>query len=502
MTSAEVQSIFTELGLPLPAAGEALRVEDPSNGSVLASLPLADRAAADAAIARSVAAFAGLRMVPGPVRGELVRRMGETLRTHKDALARIVTAEVGKSVQEARGEVQEMIDICDFATGMSRSIGGRTLLSERADHRMFEQWLPLGPVLCITSFNFPVAVWAWNAALAIICGDPVIWKPSLEAPLCALATHGLLAPILAEAGHPDALQLVIGSDAEVAAPMVADPRIPLVSATGSCAMGRKVGPVVAARLGRSLLELGGNNAIIVDRTANLELATRAIVFGAAGTAGQRCTTTRRLFVADSVLPELTRRVVAAYRQLADRIGDPRDPKNIVGPLINAGAKARFVAAIERARADGGEILVGGGVRPGSGYYVEPTIVRVPEDRPFPLMDEETFAPILYVRGFADDRLDDAIAMNNAVEQGLSSALFSDSVRASERFWSPAGSDCGIANVNLGTSGAEIGGAFGGEKATGGGRESGSDSWKAYMRRQTCTVNGSDALPLAQGIRWD
>ncbi len=502
MLSAEVHAIFTELGLAPPAVGDALRVEDPSSGSILAVLPMADRNAADAAVGRAAAAFTALRAVPGPVRGELVRQMGDKLRVHKDALARLVTAEVGKGIEEARGEVQEMIDICDFATGLSRTIGGRTMLSERPGHRMFEQWLPLGPVLCISAFNFPVAVWAWNAALAIICGDPVIWKPSLDAPLCALATQGLLAPIFANAGHPDALQIVIGSDTDVAAPMVADPRIPLVSATGSCAMGRKVGPVVAARLARSLLELGGNNAIIVDATANLDLATRAIVFGAAGTAGQRCTTTRRLFVAQSVLPELTRRLVAAYRQLGERIGDPRDARNIVGPLINAGAKARFVAAVERARADGGEILAGGNVRPGPGHYVEPTIVRVPDGRAFPLMDEETFAPILYVRGFADDRLGDAIAMNNGVEQGLSSALFSDSVRASERFWSPAGSDCGIANVNLGTSGAEIGGAFGGEKATGGGRESGSDSWKAYMRRQTCTVNGSDALPLAQGIRWD
>ncbi len=432
----------------------------------------------------------------------MVRKMGDRLRTHKETLARIVTAEMGKGIAESRGEVQEMIDICDYATGLSRTIGGRTLLSERAHHRMFEQWLPLGPVLCISAFNFPVAVWAWNAAIALVCGDPVIWKPSNKSPLSAIATHGLLQPILAAEGHGDALQLVFGPDAEVAVPLVADGRIPLVSATGSCAMGRKVGPVVAARLGRSLLELGGNNAIIVEKSASLELAARAIAFGAAGTAGQRCTTTRRLFVEAPIAAALEKKLVSAYEQLIGRIGDPRDEKNLVGPLIDGDARDRFARAIERARADGGEVLVGGRVRPGAGFYVEPTLVRVPTDRPFPLMEEEVFAPILYMRTFGEGKIDEAIALQNGVEQGLSSALFTDSVRATERFWSPAGSDCGIANVNLGTSGAEIGGAFGGEKSTGGGREAGSDSWKAYMRRQTCTINGSDALPLAQGIRWE
>ncbi|HET6586040.1 MAG TPA: aldehyde dehydrogenase family protein [Nannocystaceae bacterium] len=514
MLDPELTALFSALDLPAPATDGAhtVSVVDPSRGVEIARLGAGGREAADAAVARASAAFVRLREVPGPVRGELVRRMGERLRTHKETLARIVTAEMGKGIAEARGEVQEMIDICDYATGLSRTIGGRTLLSERAQHRMFEQWLPLGPVLCISAFNFPVAVWAWNAALALVCGDPVIWKPSNKAPLSAIATHGLLQPILAAEGHGDAMQLVFGPDAEVAVPLVADHRIPLVSATGSCAMGRKVGPVVAARLGRSLLELGGNNAIIVDKTANLELAARAIAFGAAGTAGQRCTTTRRLFIEQSVAGELERKLVAAYEQLIDRIGDPRDEKHLVGPLIDADAQGRFVAAIERAKKDGGEVLVGGKARPGAGYYVEPTLVRVPPDqagtavgtnaRPFPLMDEETFAPILYLRTFADGRLEDAIAQQNSVEQGLSSAIFTDSVRAAERFWSPSGSDCGIANVNLGTSGAEIGGAFGGEKSTGGGREAGSDSWKAYMRRQTCTVNGSDALPLAQGIRWE
>ena len=502
MFSAEVQAIFSELGLPLPQGGKDLAVVDPSNGQTIAELPLCTRAESDAMVARACEAFVGLREVPGPRRGELVRRMGERLRAAKEPLARLVTAEIGKGIEEARGEVQEMIDICDFATGLSRTIGGRTLMSERPGHRMMESWLPLGPVLCISAFNFPVAVWSWNAAIALVCGDPVVWKPSLKAPLSAIATHGLLQPILAEAGLGEAMQLVIGSDAEVATALVADPRLPLVSATGSTAMGRRVGPVVAARLGRSLLELGGNNAIIVDATANLDLAARAIAFGAAGTAGQRCTTTRRLFVAKGVEAELTRRLVAAYRQLGERIGDPRDNKNLVGPLVDARSRDAFLAAIARAKADGGQILAGGHARPGAGFFVEPTLVRAPDEGRFPLMDEETFSAILYIRSFPDDRLDQAIAWQNAVEQGLSSSLFSDSVRAVEMFWSPSGSDCGIANVNLGTSGAEIGGAFGGEKSTGGGREAGSDSWKAYMRRQTCTINGSDALPLAQGIRWE
>jgi aldehyde dehydrogenase (NAD+) len=504
MLDPEVQALFHALDLPAPSASgtHELTVVDPSRGTAIAKLGAGGRDDAERAVARATAAFATFREVPGPVRGEMVRKMGDRLRTHKETLARIVTAEVGKGIAESRGEVQEMIDICDYATGLSRTIGGRTLLSERAHHRMFEQWLPLGPVLCISAFNFPVAVWAWNAAIALVCGDPVIWKPSLKAPLSAIATHGLLQPLLAAEGHGDALQLVFGPDAEVAVPLVADARIPLVSATGSCGMGRKVGPVVAARLGRSLLELGGNNAIIVEKSASLDLAARAIAFGAAGTAGQRCTTTRRLFVEAPIAAALEKKLVSAYEQLIGRIGDPRDEKNLVGPLIDGDARDRFARAIERARADGGEVLVGGRVRAGAGFYVEPTLVRVPADRPFPLMDEETFAPILYIRTFGEGKIDEAIAMQNGVEQGLSSALFTDSVRATERFWSPAGSDCGIANVNLGTSGAEIGGAFGGEKSTGGGREAGSDSWTAYMRRHTCTINGSESLPLAQGIRWE
>jgi aldehyde dehydrogenase (NAD+) len=504
----ELADIFASLVVPLPAAESGLACEDPSRATILARLHEDDRASALAKLDAAHECFAALRLHPGPQRGELVRRMGDRLRVHKPALARLVCIEVGKGIEEAAGEVQEMIDICDYATGLARTLGGRTLLSERPGHRMFEQWLPLGPVLCISAFNFPVAVWAWNAALALVCGDPVIWKPSRKAPLCAIAVHGLLQPVLAEAGFADAMQLTIGPDETVGAALLDDPRVPLVSATGSCGMGRIVGPRVAARLGRTLLELGGNNAVIVDRSADLELAVRAIAFGAAGTAGQRCTTTRRLLVEQAIAAPLTDRLIAAYRQLGERVGDPRDRSNLVGPLIDADAVVGFEAAITRIRSLGGEVLAGGEtIRDrGPGHYVQPTLIRVPDslaiDQPFAPMQDETFAPILYLRSFPDGELEQAIAWNNGVEQGLSSALFSDSVRAVERFWSPAGSDCGIANVNLGTSGAEIGGAFGGEKATGGGREAGSDSWKSYMRRQTCTINGSGELPLAQGIRWD
>ncbi|EDM78560.1 Aldehyde dehydrogenase [Plesiocystis pacifica SIR-1] len=509
MASAELAAIFASLDLELPdvGAGEgSLACIDPSTGAALAHLAQDDLASAEAKTEAATRCFARLRLHPGPARGALVREMGERLRAHEQALAQLVCAEVGKGIEEARGEVQEMIDICDFATGLSRSLGGRTMLSERPDHRMFEQWLPLGPVLCISAFNFPVAVWSWNAAIALVCGDPVVWKPSLAAPLCALAVHGLLQPVLAEAGFGDAMQLIIGPDDPVAQALVDDPRFPLVSATGSCAMGRAVAPRVAARLGRTLLELGGNNAIIVEASADLDLATRAIAFGAAGTAGQRCTTTRRLFVEASVAEALTAKLTAAYEQIGQRVGDPRDATKLVGPLIDAQAVARFSAMLAEIRNQGGAVLAGGEVLDGPGHYVQPALVRVPPgldlDATFGPMEVETFAPILYLRSYPDGELERALAWNNGVEQGLSSALFTDSVRAVERFYSPAGSDCGIANVNLGTSGAEIGGAFGGEKATGGGREAGSDAWKAYMRRQTCTVNGGAALPLAQGIRWD
>ncbi len=495
--STEVRTLFSELGVELPLPGD-LAVEDPSLGQTVAHVAWLDAAGVDAATTAASRAFPHLRDLPAPARGELVRRMGERLRAHKEPLARLVCLEVGKGIEEARGEVQEMIDICDFACGLSRTVGGRTLPSERPGHRMMEQWHPLGPVLCITAFNFPVAVWSWNAAIALVCGDPIVWKPSPLAPLCAHAVVGLLRPIWDDAGAGDAVTLALCPD-PLAREMVADPRYPLVSATGSCAMGRAVAPVVGARLGRCLLELGGNNAVVVDGSADLELASRAILFGAAGTAGQRCTTTRRLFVHREVADDLIARLRRGYEQLASRVGDPRDPNHLVGPLIHARARENFTRAITAIQQQGGTILAGGRALPGPGYFVEPTLVQVPEGG-LPLMDEETFAPILYVRTF--DELDQAIAWNNAVEQGLSSALFTDSVGASEAFLGPAGSDCGIANVNLGTSGAEIGGAFGGEKATGGGREAGSDAWKAYMRRQTCTINASGALPLAQGIRWD
>jgi aldehyde dehydrogenase (NAD+) len=490
------------MGLELPPRGQGLVVENPTTGEPLWELSPHGAADAERVTKAASEAFLAVRGLPAPVRGEWVRRWGLALREHKDALASVVSLEAGKGFEEAKGEVQEMIDICDYAAGMSRAIGGRTLFSERPGHRMFEQWQPLGPVLTISAFNFPVAVWAWNAAIAVICGDSVIWKPSAKTPLSAIATHRLLQPILEAEGHGAALQLIYGPDDTVGTALVEDERIPLVSATGSCRMGRIVAPKVAARLGRCLLELGGNNAIIVDRSADLELAARAIAFGAAGTAGQRCTTTRRLFVERSVLEPLLQKLTAGYRGLLERIGDPLDTANLVGPLIDADAKAGFVAAVARAKELGGEVLVGGEVVDGAGHFVQPTIVRVPDEGRFEPMMEETFAPILYVRAFEDGGLERAIDWQNEVEQGLSSSIFSDSVLATERFLSPDGSDCGIANVNIGTSGAEIGGAFGGEKATGGGREAGSDSWKAYMRRQTCTINGSGALPLAQGIKWD
>ncbi|KIG15289.1 Aldehyde dehydrogenase B [Enhygromyxa salina] len=510
--SQELHALFSQLELSLPfvkPSSTTLACEDPSSGAVVGHLAQDDKPSTLVKIDAAARSFAALREVPAPVRGAIVRAMGERLREHKQALAQLVCAEVGKGIEEARGEVQEMIDICDYAVGLSRMIGGKTLPSERPDHRMFEQWLPLGPVLCISAFNFPVAVWSWNAAIALICGDPVIWKPSLHAPLSAIAVHGLLQPLLASAGHGDAMQLVIGPDDTVAKTLVDDVRVPLVSATGSCAMGRAVAPRVAARLGRTLLELGGNNAVIVDATADLELAVRAVAFGAAGTAGQRCTTTRRLFVERSIAAALTDKLVAAYAQLSERVGDPRDAGNLIGPLIDASAVGRFSAMVAHAKRLGATVLAGGSSihdgELGAGHYVLPTLIRVPDsldlDADFAPMQTETFAPILYLRSFPNGDLARAISWQNSVEQGLSSALFSDSSRAIERFWSPAGSDCGIANVNIGTSGAEIGGAFGGEKATGGGREAGSDAWKAYMRRQTCTINGGETLPLAQGISW-
>jgi aldehyde dehydrogenase (NAD+) len=481
--------------LDRPGGSEIASI-NPATGETLARVTTAARADYDRIVESASAAFEAWRLTPAPARGELIRALGLALREHKADLGRLVTLEVGKIRSEGEGEVQEMIDMCDFATGLSRQLYGLTIASERADHRLLEQWHPLGPVGIITAFNFPVAVWSWNATLAAVCGDPVIWKPSPRAPLTAIAVQRIANEVAAAHGASGVFNLCIGDGVEAGQWLAEDRRLPLISATGSCAMGREVAGTVAKRLGRTLLELGGNNAMIVTASANLEMAHRAIVFAAVGTAGQRCTSLRRLFVDRKIADALTGRLVATYRSLA--IGPPSDDGVLVGPLISADARERMLAALERARAEGGEVLCGGNIVAGPGFFVEPAIVRAHPS--MSILAEETFAPILYVVPF--DTLDDAIAMHNAVDQGLSSAIFTERLAEAERFLSPAGSDCGIANVNVGTSGAEIGGAFGGEKDTGGGREAGSDAWKAYMRRQTCTINYGAELPLAQGVRFD
>lgn len=483
----------------------AIVTENPATGEILGGVVLDDAAALDRAISASVEAFKKWREVPAPVRGQLVRALGDEFRRVKEPLGELVSLEMGKIRAEGLGEVQETIDIADYAVGLSRQLPGQVFPSERAGHRMFEQWLPLGPVGVITAFNFPNAVWGWNAMLAGVCGDTTIWKPSLFTPLVALATNAVAERVAAKLGHPGIFTLVIGTDDAVGKPMVADRRLPLISATGSCRMGRAVGQVVAARLGRSLLELGGNNAVIVHADADQELALRSVVFGAVGTAGQRCTTTRRLIIHESIAEKFVERLAAAYKQVATRIGDPLKEGTLIGPLANAAAVDGFLAAVQAAKQQGGTVLFGGeratpaGLK---GHFVQPTLIRAPKNNRLPISQEETFAPILYVFTYKD--LEEAIAMHNGVDQGLSSAIFTESIRVSERFLSPAGagSDCGIANVNAGTSGAEIGGAFGGEKDTGGGRESGSDSWKAYMRRQTTTINFGGKFELAQGIRFE
>jgi aldehyde dehydrogenase (NAD+) len=476
--------------------GEGLASRSPIDGRLLGSVPLAGP---DAAVAAAAGAFVRWRTVPAPRRGELVRLLGEELRRAKEPLARLVTLESGKIVSEALGEVQEMIDICDFAVGLSRQLYGLTIASERPDHRMMEQWHPLGPVLVISAFNFPVAVWAWNAALALVCGNPVIWKPSEKTPLCAAAAMAVVRRALARFGPdaPDGLVQLVQGDRAVGERLVRDPRLALVSATGSTAMGRAVAPIVSQRFGRLLLELGGNNAMIVCPSADLELAARAILFSAAGTAGQRCTTLRRLIVHEAVADALLQRVRGLFAQA--RVGDPRDGDVLLGPLIDKHAFDAMQDALAAARAAGGRVHGGEAVDavPG-GFFVRPAVVEMPAQ--VALVQRETFAPILYALRFRD--LDEAIALNNAVPQGLASSIFSADMRETERFLSAAGSDCGIANVNIGPSGAEIGGAFGGEKDTGGGRESGSDSWRAYMRRQTNTLNYGNDLPLAQGVRFD
>ena len=434
-------------------------------------------------------------MRPAPIRGQLVARLGQLLREHKPLLGELISREMGKIRSEGLGEVQEMIDICDFAVGLSRQLYGLTIASERPRHRMMEQWHPIGPVAIITAFNFPMAVWAWNAAIAAVCGDTSIWKPSPTTPLCATAVQNLCNRAMAEHDAAGVFNLAVGG-AEIGQAMCDDARIPLVSFTGSIEIGKLVAARVGARLGRSLLELGGNNGIVVLDDADLELAVRAIAFGAVGTAGQRCTTTRRVFAQKGIAGRLREKLIAAYRSV--KIGDPMDDGVLMGPLVSQAAVDTFRQAVEAARDQGGTVLCGGGPAEGAGFFVEPTLIAAPSHAQFPIAWRETFAPILYL--FEIDSLDQAIADHNAVPQGLSSAIFTESMRAAEKFLSPMGSDCGIANVNIGTSGAEIGGAFGGEKETGGGRESGSDAWKAYMRRQTCTVNWGDDLPLAQGRR--
>jgi aldehyde dehydrogenase (NAD+) len=479
-----------------PGRGKPLESLCPADGSVLGRVARANRADYDAVVAAGLEAWARWRLEPAPRRGEVVRLIAEELRRHRRDLGTLVSLENGKILAEGLGEVQEMIDMADFAVGLSRQLHGLVMQSERPGHRMFEQWHPLGTVGVITAFNFPVAVWAWNAFLAGVCGDVVLWKPASPTPLCALAVSRLVDRVLIGTGWQGVFNCVIGSGAEVGDPMLDDPRVPLVSLTGSTEVGRKAAGRVASRFGRTILELGGNNGVIVLDDADLDLALRAVLFGAVGTAGQRCTSTRRLFLQKGIAAKFVDRLVATYGRI--RIGDPLDPATLCGPLVDADAVKTYAEAVERIRKEGGEVLCGGKVLDRPGFYVEPTIVRAPLG--FPMSFVETFAPILYVFEVKD--LDEAIARNNEVPQGLSSSIFTDGVRSAERFLGPAGSDCGIANVNIGTSGAEIGGAFGGEKETGGGREAGTDSWKQYMRRQTSTVNGSADLPLAQGVKFD
>jgi L-aminoadipate-semialdehyde dehydrogenase len=492
-------------------SGPALDVFTPVDGSRLATVRQVTEDEYDAIVTRAHAAFLQWRTLPAPRRGDIVRQLGNRLRDKKDDLGALVSLEMGKILVEGRGEVQEMIDICDFAVGLSRQLYGLTMQSERPDHHMREQWHPLGVVAVISAFNFPVAVWSWNAALAAVCGDATLWKPASKTPLTAIAVTKIAAEVCRENGvDPAVFSLVVGKGSTVGDRLLHDARIPLVSATGSCAVGKRVAEVVGRRLARTILELGGNNAIVVTPSANMDLAVRAIVFGAVGTAGQRCTSTRRIIVHASVRDELVRRLVAAYETIP--IGDPMDPGTLMGPVVTAQAVKDLLAARERVLREGGEILYGGEALTGDAYpgglYVTPCIAAAEND--FEIVQEETFAPILYIIAYgrkgatpaqAVAEMDEAMALHNGVPQGLSSAIFTDHLREAEHFLSHRGSDCGIANVNIGTSGAEIGGAFGGEKETGGGRESGSDAWKVYMRRQTNTVNWSTRLPLAQGIEF-
>jgi aldehyde dehydrogenase (NAD+) len=476
--------------------GAELVSYNPSNGEAIARVIQATPAAYDQVVTASQKAFTTWRDVPAPKRGQLIRDLGEATRALKEPLGELVTLEMGKIRAEGLGEVQEMIDICEFALGLSRQLYGLTMHSERPSHRMYEQWHPLGPVGVITAFNFPVAVWSWNSTLAAVCGDTVIWKPSELVPLTAIAVQHICNQVMADHGLSGIFSLAIGTGADVGELLINDPRVPLVSFTGSTKVGRHISQTVAARFGRTLLELGGNNAIIVHEDANLDLAVRGIVFGAVGTAGQRCTSTRRLIVHKSIANELADRLVKAYAQV--NIGDPLTEGTLMGPLVTADAIKKMESALSTAQKDGGTVLAGGQAMNGNkGNFVQPTIVRMPKQTN--IVKEETFAPLLYILEY--ETIDEAIALHNDVPQGLSSAIFTDSMQTVERFLSAGGSDCGIANVNIGTSGAEIGGAFGGEKETGGGRESGSDAWRAYMRRQTNTINWGKELPLAQGIKF-
>lgn len=508
---AQTLEILNRLGVPFPlpsvgrgdqwsqGTGERIVITSPIDGKTLGEMTSGKAEDVDVAVRKAADAFKDWRVVPAPLRGQVVRTMGEQLREHKEDLAYIVTAECGKIFQEALGEVQEMIDICDFALGLSRQLYGLTIASERPSHRLTEQWHPLGPVGIISAFNFPVAVWAWNTMLALVCGDPVVWKPSEKTPLTALACHAIALKAIAKHDEApcDLVQLIVGGS-DVGQALAAHPGLPLVSATGSTPMGRSVGATVGARLGRSLLELGGNNAAIVAPSADMALAVRGIVFSAVGTCGQRCTSLRRAIVHDSIADQLRDQLVAAYQTLV--IGNPLDDSTLVGPLIDEASFDKMQSVLELAKQQGG--IVHGGQRVNESvedaYYVQPALVEIGADAD--VMAYETFAPILYLTRYSTFEL--AIEIQNSVSQGLSSSVFTNDVREAEMFCSPAGSDCGIANVNIGTSGAEIGGAFGGEKDTGGGRESGSDAWRAYMRRATNTVNYSDQLPLAQGIKFD
>ena len=480
--------------------GEKINSYSPVDGKLIGSVTAADKDSYEQAIQTAQKAFPQWRLMPAPKRGEIVRQIGDALRQNKESLGKLVSYEMGKSLQEGYGEVQEMIDICDFAVGLSRQLHGLTMHSERAGHRMYEQWHPLGIVGIISAFNFPVAVWSWNSMLSWICGDVCVWKPSEKTPLCAIACQHIVAEVFARNNVPEGVSCIVIGGREIGEWIAKDTRIPLVSATGSTRMGKAVGTAIGARLGRALLELGGNNAIIISKDADIDMALMGCIFGAVGTAGQRCTSTRRLIIEEAVYERVKEKLVAAYKQL--RIGNPLDENNHVGPLIDKDAVRMYLEAIEACKKEGGNFIVEGGMLKGDGYesecYVKPCIA---EAKPgFKIVQHETFAPVLYLLKYKS--FDEAIAIQNGVPQGLSSSIMTVNLREAEQFLSHAGSDCGIANVNIGTSGAEIGGAFGGEKETGGGRESGSDAWKTYMRRQTNTINFSNTLPLAQGIKFD